>query len=202
MTRKNVVATADHGSLTSDKYKDETTLAGPFVELSAAYTMLDKTPLTFRLGGGVARTKATFKNGGLFSGDIQHACDNEPKACDPDESVSVSAQLAVAEKAPTFIVPFAAPEVRIGYRVTKKIVVDFGLTFFVMLPPQTTRQPTGGGGGFTLRSDQGRRANIGLVEGFATVPTEQNGGLATLPNEDGFGVIMAIVPSFAGHFDF
>ena len=201
MTRKNVVANADHGTLKSDNYKDETTLAGPFVELSAAYSMLDKTPLTFRLGGGVARTKATFKNGGDFVGELQHACDNEPDACDPDETASVSAHLAIPEKASTFIVPFVAPEVRIGYRVAKKIVVDFGITFFVMLPPQTPREPAGGGGGFTLKSDQGRRGNIGSVE-FSTTPTEQQGGLATLPNENGFGIVMAIVPTFAGHFDF
>ena len=99
--------------------------------------------------------------------------------------------------------PFAAPEVRIGYRVTKKLLVDFGVTFFVMLPPQTERQPVANGsGGFTLRADQGRRANIGQVDGFKSSPTSQNGGLATLPHENGFGVVMAIVPSISGHFDF
>jgi hypothetical protein len=203
MTRKGVVATADHGTLTSDDYKDETTMAGPFVELSAAYTMLDKTPLTFRLGGGVARAKASFKNGGHFKGDIQHTCDNEPADCDPDETASASAHLAVPEKAPFILVPFAAPEVRIGYRVAKKVVVDFGITFFIMLPPPTEREPAStGSGGFTLRADQGRRANIGQVDGFQSTPTSQSGGLATLPHENGFGVVLAIVPSFSGHFDF
>src|SRR6478609_6722026 len=78
MTRSGVAAVADHGTLTSDDYRDQTTLAGPFVEVSASYQMLEKTPLTFRLGGGVARAKATFKNGGNFSGDVAHSCDNEP----------------------------------------------------------------------------------------------------------------------------
>jgi hypothetical protein len=202
LTRNGVEATADHGTLTSDNYKDRTTLAGPFVEISAAYTMLEKTPLTFRLGGGVARAKATFKNGGDFAGDVAHACDNEPDSCE-EESVAVNARLAVPEKAPTFIMPFVAPEVRIGYRVTKKLLVDFGVTLFIMLPPQTERQPVANGsGGFTLRADQGRRANIGVVDGFASEPTSQNGGLATLPKENGFGVIMAVVPSLSGHFDF
>jgi hypothetical protein len=204
MTRKNVIAKADHGELTSNDYKDETTIAGPFVELSAAYTMLDKTPLTFRLGGGVARVKATFKNRGNFSGDIGHACDNEPDSCNPDETVTVNAHLQVPEQAPYLIVPFAAPEVRFGYRLAKKVVVDFGVTLFVMLPPPTERQPqsSGNSGGFSLRTDQGRRADIGLAQGFSTPPKEQSGGLATLPREDGFGVILAIVPSLSGHFDF
>ncbi|HYP89259.1 MAG TPA: PEGA domain-containing protein, partial [Polyangiaceae bacterium] len=127
MTRSGVAAVADHGTLTSDDYRDQTTLAGPFVEVSASYQMLEKTPLTFRLGGGVARAKATFKNGGNFSGDVAHSCDNEPDSC-ADETVNVTAHLSVPEKAQTFIMPFVAPEVRFGYRVTKKLLLDFGLT--------------------------------------------------------------------------
>lgn len=204
MTRKNVVATADHGTLTSDNYKDQTTVAGVFVELSAAYTLLDKTPLTFRVGGGISRLKATFKNGGDFTGDISQVCPVDDTACeDRGETSSVSAHLQVPEKAPFIAVPFVAPEVRIGYRVTKKLLVDFGVSMFVMLAPPTERQPasSGNAGGFNLRDDQGRRAAIGTVS-FDNAPKEQNGGLATLPREDGFGVMLAIVPTISGHFDF
>lgn len=204
MTRKNVVATADHGSLTSDNYQDQTTIAGVFVELSAAYTLLDKTPLTFRVGGGISRLKATFKNGGDFTGDISQVCPVDDTACeDRGETSSVSAHLAVPEKAPFVAVPFVAPEVRIGYRVTKKLLVDFGVSMFVMLAPPTERQPasSGNAGGFNLRDDQGRRASIGTVS-FKNEPKEQNGGLATLPREDGLGVMLAIVPTISGHFDF
>jgi hypothetical protein len=204
MTRKNVVATQEQpgATLTSNKYNDETTLAGPFVELSAAYTMLDKTPLTFRLGGGVARAKAKFKNGGEFTGDIPHDCAGWPDSCDDTETVSVTKQISIAEKAPIMIVPFAAPEVRIGYRVAKKVVLDFGVTFFIMIPPQTERQPAAGGGSFQLPNDKGRQAPIGTVSGYNTTPESQNGPLATLPHENGFGLVMAIVPSISGHFDF
>ena len=204
MTRKNVIATQEQAgaTLTSPEYNDETTLAGPFVELSAAYTMLDKTPLTFRLGGGVARAKAKFKNGGEFTGDVPHDCAGWPDTCDDTETVTVSKQISIAEKSPIMIVPFAAPEVRIGYRVAKKVVLDFGIAFFIMIPPQTERQPAAGGGSFQLPDDKGRQAPVGTVTGYATTPTSQNGPIATLPHEDGFGVILAIVPSIAGHFDF
>jgi hypothetical protein len=203
MTRKGVVATTDHGDIVSDNFKDQSTLAGPFVELSAAYTMLQKTPLTFRLGGGVARAKATYKNSGDFTGDIKHACDNEPASCDSKETSSVTAHISVPEKAPIMLMPFAAPEVRIGYRLAKKIVVDFGVTFFIMLPPQSERQPApppGGCSGFMLSCDQGRRAPIGDVT-FKTAPKTQT-SLATLPHEQGVGLVLAIVPTFSGHFDF
>ncbi len=204
MTRKNVIATQEQAgaTLTSPKYNDETTFAGPFVELSAAYTMLDKTPLTFRLGGGVARAKAKFKNGGEFTGDIPHDCDGWPDTCDPDETVSVTKQISLAEKSAIMVVPFVAPEVRIGYRVAKKILLDFGVTFFIMIPPQTERQPAAGGGSFQLPNDKGRQAPIGTVDGYTTTPTSQNGPLATLPHEDGFGIVLALVPTIAGHFDF
>lgn len=204
MTRKNVIATQEQAgaTLTSDEYNDETTMAGPFVEVSAAYTMLEKTPLTFRLGGGVARVKAKFKNGGEFTGDIPHDCSGWPDTCDDSETVSVTKQISIAEKSPIMIVPFVAPEVRFGYRVAKKVVLDFGVTLFVMIPPQDERQPAAGGGSFQLPNDKGRQAPIGTVTGYTTTPESQNGPLATLPHENGFGIVLSIVPSISGHFDF
>ena len=62
--------------------------------------------------------------------------------------------------------------------------------------------PNLGGGSFQLPNDKGRQAPIGTVDGYATTPTSQNGPLATLPHEDGFGIVLAIVPTIAGHFDF
>jgi hypothetical protein len=204
LRRKNVIASQEvqDATLTGSSYKDQTTLAGPFVELSAAYQMLDKTPLTFRLGGGVARAKASFKNGGTFTGDIAHDCSGGQSGCDDTESVSVSKYLTVAEKAPFIIVPFVAPEVRIGYRLAKKVVLDFGITLFVMIPPPTEREPATGGGSFELPDNQGRKVPLGTVSGYSTTPKSQNGPVVTLPHDNGFGVVLAIVPSLSGHFDF
>lgn len=200
MTRDASAAAEHDAVLTSSDYRDEARLGGPFVELSAAYQVLDTTPLTFRLGGGVARAKASFKNRGTFAGEIPHICGNTP-GC-RDETVSVSKEISIAEASSFVIVPFAAPEVRFGYRVSKSFVLDLGITLFVMLPPPTRREPVASSGAFSLRSDQGRRANLGTIDGYRTAPTSQNGGLVTLPQEDGFGIIMALVPSVAGHFDF
>src|SRR4051812_50133084 len=100
------------------------------------------------------------------------------------------------------IVPFVPPEVRSGSRLEKKFVLDFGLTFFVMIPPQSERQPAAGGGSFQLPNDKGRQAPVGTVTGYATTPTSQNGPIATFPHENGFRAIFGIVPSIFGHFDF
>jgi len=190
---------------TSDDYEDETRMAGPMVELSAAYTMLDKTPLTFRLGGGVARMKATFKNGGTFSGDVPHSCDNEPDTCDPDESVSVSQRISIGEEPHFMIVPFAAPEVRIGYRFSKKVAVDFGVSFFVMLPPEVIRtgKPKGDEFSNLNRTEGQRRERLDDVpDAYETPSTTARPGVISLDREEGFGIVMAIVPTIAGHFDF
>ena len=82
------------------------------------------------------------------------------------------------------------------------LIAYFGVTFFVMIPPQDERQPAAGGGSFQLPNDKGRQAPIGTVTGYTTTPESQNGPLATLPHENGFGIVLAIVPSISGHFDF
>ena len=111
--------------------------------------------------------------------------------------------LPVGEKAPSsLLAPFVAPEVRFGYRLTKKVVVDLGVALFVMVPPATEREPSSGGGSFQLPNNQGRKVPLGTVDGYTTTPTSQNGPVVTLPHENGFGVVMALVPSISGHFDF
>lgn len=205
MTRK-VSAVGEHDvTYTSDDYKDETRLAGPMIELSAAYTMLDKTPLTFRLGGGVARLKATFKNGGTFTGDVPHICDNEPDTCDPDEVATVSEEVVIPEEPHTKIVPFAAPEVRIGYRFSKKVMVDFGVSLYVLLPPEVIRtgKPRGDDFSNLNRTEGQRRERLSDVpDAYQTPNTTARPGVISFEREEGFGVIMAIVPTIAGHFDF
>jgi hypothetical protein len=203
---RTVSADGEHDvTYTSDDYQDETRLAGPFVELSASYTMLEKTPLTFRLGGGVSRLKATFKNGGTFVGELPHICDNQPDTCDDSETYTVSKQIVIPEEPEYMIAPFAAPEVRIGYRVSKKIVVDFGVTFMVLLPPEWIREGKPNGDAFSnLNTGNGqRRARLGEFENaYETPDTTARPGILSFQREEGFGIVMAVMPTIAGHFDF
>jgi hypothetical protein len=190
---RRVSAAAEHDVvLESSNYTDTTRFAAPYVEVSAAYQMLDKTPLTFRLGGGVARAKATFKNSGTFTGLI---CEGAVDACDEGDMVSYSKQISIREEPRTLVVPFVAPEVRIGYRFAKKVFLDFGVGFYVMLPPKTLRkgEPTG---------DAFHNINIGDSARKAFLADAPYAGTISLKREEAFGIVMAVVPSIAGHFDF
>jgi hypothetical protein len=195
MTRELVATGENEVPYASEDYNDETRLAGPFAEISAAYQLLDKTPLTFRVGGGVVRGKATFKNGGTFEGVITQG----------DESADIRQEVEIAESSKTIIVPFAAPEVRFGYRVSKKFILDFGVAFFILLPPETIRTGKGSDSTFSpINKEEGQRqvALRPVPNAFNEGDTTARPGIMSLPREDGFGVVLAIVPTIAAHFDF
>jgi len=205
MTRKVEAAGENDVVFRSTDYKDETTFAAPFIAASAAYQLLDKTPLTFRVAGGAARAKATFKNGGSFVGDVVNPCDPAQTGCDATETVSVREKVAVAEEPANIWVPFAAPEVRFGYRFSKKFTLDFGVALYVMLPPDTVRtgKPTGDDFSNLNRGEGQRRAALDDVpDAFNSPPSAARPGVISLNRETGFGVVLAIVPSLAAHFDF
>ena len=190
---RKVTAAAEHDvTLESTDYKDETRFAAPYAEISAAYQMLDKTPLTFRVGGGVARAKATYKNDGTFSGVI---CDGAVDSCDEADMVPYSTKVTIPEEPRFLIVPFVAPEVRIGYRLSKKMFLDFGVGFYLMLPPKTLRKGQQTGDAF-------HNINISESDRRAVLPGAPYAGTISLKREEAFGIVMAVVPSISGHFDF
>jgi hypothetical protein len=103
--------------------------------------------------------------------------------------------VSIPEEPRFLVVPFVAPEVHIGYRVAKKVFVDFGVGFFVMLPPKTLRkgQPTG---------DAFHNINISDSDRKAVLAGAPYAGTVSLPREEAFGIVLAVVPSLTGHFDF
>ena len=131
--------------------------------------------------------------------------DNEPADCDDSETASVSERISIAEEPKFLIMPFAAPEVRIGYRISKKIVVDFGVTFMVLLPPEYIRtgKPKGDEFSNLNRTEGQRRERLSDVpDAYQTPSTTARPGVISLDREKGLGIVMAIMPTFAGHFDF
>jgi hypothetical protein len=185
MTRSQT-AQADF-SLTSTDYRDETTLSGPLFAASASYQFFRKMPLLFRLSAGAMRGFTTFKNGGTFSGT----------ASAHGQSAAYQADLSIPETKPGVWVPVVGPEVRFGYRISRRLAVDLGVTVLLMFPLDVTRT-----GATSLSLKGTRRESLpeipnGYPDGSTIRP-----GVANLPTEKAFGMAVAILPGISGRWDF
>jgi hypothetical protein len=105
--------------------------------------------------------------------------------------------VSIAEQSKTMIVPFAAPEVRFGYRVSKKFILDLGVALFILLPPETIRSGKTTGDTFDPINKREGQRQVALHDVDNVRP-----GIMSLPREEGFGVTLALVPTIAAHFDF
>ncbi len=196
---RTITATADNNvPFTSDDYEDKTTASGLLLAASASYRLLDTTPLTFRISAGAARLTGKFTNGGTFTGDV-------PNPGDPNEIATVSQHVEIAEKDASIWAPFVAPEARFGYRFSKKLSIDLGVAFYVMLPPPSVRTAAPSGSGFSElnRAEGDRRLALDdVADAYQNPPGAARPGVLSLPKEDGFGTFFAIVPTIGGRFDF
>jgi hypothetical protein len=89
--------------------------------------------------------------------------------------------------------------------VSKKFILDFGVAFFILLPPETIRTGKGSDSTFSpINKEEGQRqvALRPVPNAFNEGDTTARPGIMSLPREDGFGVVLAIVPTIAAHFDF
>jgi hypothetical protein len=197
MTRR-VAASADGRAVTSNDYADETKLAGPLGALSASYQFFETTPLTFRVGVGVARVTGTFSNKGTFSGEVPNPC-LDPKAPDCDGTVyRFSENTSVPEKSARVWMPFVAPEARFGYRFSKRLMVDLGVAVFLMFPPDAPRT-----GLTSLSGREGeRKTSLRDVPDAFPDGNDARPGVLALRPENGLGSFVAIIPTIAGRFDF
>lgn len=178
---------------TATAFEDTTKLRGPAAALSASYQFFERTPLLFRVWLGAARAKADFSGSGTFRGRATTvATGGQTLTYDFAEPVDIP------EQSPSLWVPFTGPEVRIGYRVSKRFAVDAGVAMFVMFAPTTARVGT---------SDRDRAKN----ERSQQLPDVPNAfsdgstarlGLLRLGPDDGFGTFLTVVPSVAARLDF
>jgi hypothetical protein len=106
---------------TSDDYEDRTRLLGGGVSLGASYRAFVKLPVTARLAFGVA---------GLGSKSSVDATFH---------TAGVTRRASFAERSELMLVPFAETEVRVGYRLSPRWSVDFGLGLTLFLPPKRLR---------------------------------------------------------------
>ena len=188
MKRPQTADGDDHvRSLTTNDFYDATRLSGPLAMLSASYTFFDQTPLTVRLAGGAARMTARFQGHGVFNGVSVNPNDKTERG-------NFKLNFDLAEQNENIWVPMLGPEVRIGYRISKRFIVDFGVAAFVMFAPETPR----------VAEDGGPRAipfgqSPGKYPSGTPIPQP---GQVTLPSEHGFGTMIGFAPTIGGRVDF
>ncbi|HEX4475441.1 MAG TPA: PEGA domain-containing protein [Polyangiaceae bacterium] len=189
MTRHQAATADPHViSLQTDAWHDATRMNGPMAALSASYTFLDKTPLTFRVWAGAARVTAHFQGHGVFNG-----ISRDPSNANQTGNFNINFDLA--EQSQDIWVPLVGPEARIGYRFSKHFLIDAGMTLFVMFPAATPRVASDGGP---------REIPFGTPPGQKYpdgTPIPQPGQV-TLPSENGFGTMVAFAPTVGARYDF
>jgi hypothetical protein len=188
MTRTETAKADPHvQSLVSKDWDDATRINGPMAAISASYQMLDKTPLTFRVWAGAARVKATFGNGGTFKG-----VSKDPT--NPGQTGTFSLHFDLEEQAPNLWVPFVGPEVRMGLRLSDSFTIDAGLAALFMFPAATPRKAYDGGPrAYPVGGSPGKYPD--------GTPIPQ-AGQVELPQENGFGTIVAFAPTIGARYDF
>lgn len=118
-------------SFSSSDARDDTSLTAPLAALSVSYQFFDKTPLLFRVWGGAARARVKHELSGTFSGDVPDMSSGE--------LLPVSRDVAVNEPAMNVWIPMIGPEVRFGYRFSKRFAMDIGVAGFLFLGPSESR---------------------------------------------------------------
>jgi hypothetical protein len=178
------------GSMTSEDYRDRTALSLPFAGLSASYRFLEKTPFTLRFWAGLARATATTSNGGNFAGSYD----------DGMQTGSVNGYFSVPETPVKVWAPVVGPEVRFGYRFSKRWSADLGVLALFVFPGESLR--TGANSLGTGSGQEGRRAapfpnQVELESG-----ERRTTGIVELPREEALGAFFVLTPTVGVRADF
>jgi hypothetical protein len=122
--------------------------------------------------------------GGTFEGEVPYAGSSEPYA--------LSELVDVNEPAQNVWIPLIGPEVRIGYRLSKRFVVDLGVAGFLFLGPSSKR--SGG-------SHDDERRDTPLSDVRLSDGTVQP-GFMNFEEEESLGTFFGIVPTLGLRVDF
>ena len=121
---------------------------------------------------------------GTFRGDV-------PYVDDPDTSFALEQPVSVREPTTNLWLPVFGPEVRFGYRVSRRFAVDVGIAGLMFLGPSKLR--TGGNVGSTSR----RPTSLKTEEDGAVQP-----GVMRFDEEESVGTFFALVPTLGARVDF
>jgi hypothetical protein len=153
-------------SFTSSNLDDRVSLKGPLAAVSASTRFFERTPLTLRLSAGVAWLNAELSNHGTFA----------------SRSQGISGPLSIDEPDQLLVTPFAATELRFGYRFTRHLSADLGASLMLLAPASAERH-----------------ARSGLLD-IASLPRRQ-AGVLTLPDEPVARPFLLVSPSIAARVE-
>jgi hypothetical protein len=140
---------------TSNDYQDTTRLLGGGVSLGASYRAFHRYPVVTRLAVGVLGLASRTTNDATF------------------RAAGVERRVSVAERGELLAVPFAESELRVGYRLSERWVVDVGLGLLVLVPPKKWRSDADSPAGVDRPREIGLRdEEDGRRLGGITLPRE------------------------------
>lgn len=176
--------------VTSSDFEDTARLSGVLLGVSASVRPIEGRNLLARLGAGLLRGRASFSNRGDFSGEAV-------RASDPTQRASVAFPISVPETSDTVWAPFLAPEVRYGFRLAPRFVLDVGLTVMLLFPPEPLRQGTSS----SDRARGVRSQQAPTIPGAYPDGGDVRPGMVVLPRETGFSTFVTILPTLGGRWD-
>ncbi|HET9955899.1 MAG TPA: PEGA domain-containing protein [Polyangiaceae bacterium] len=170
LTRVIEATAADGSAYLGRAVRDERKLRGWFTMLGMSKTLGTRTPLLLRLGAGVARMRLDAHVSGEFT----------------SADTAQSGAFELDEDPRRIWIPFINPELRFGYRVAPKWVLDAGISLWWGFPPSVSR--TGDVWNFDTR-----RAFTQLDSGASEE--------LTLRKESALGMMLIVVPTIGAQFD-
>lgn len=191
MTRAIVATGETRGtqqlSFSSADARDSTNVSGPLGALSASYAFFERTPLRFRLWAGVMRARVKHGLKGTFAGEVPYA------VAGMDKSLLVEQGVDVAEPARNVWVPLVGPEVRFGYRVSRRLVIDVGVAGFLFFGPSESRR---GGNIADSTSRSTSLTEVQSPEGARVTP-----GVIDFPIEKSLSTFFGVMPTLGVRLD-
>jgi hypothetical protein len=182
MVRKLQAQGERNAVFTSSNTHDRMSSAGLVAALGASYQFFHGTPLRARISLGVHRSRVRASIDGVFDGSV-------PTSTSPDGFVTYADRLQLDEDDQIIWIPFVAPELRFGFRLTRQLTIDAGLAVWFLFAP--ARRRTG-----DIFGEAALRRAILPAHG-ALEP-----GVVTLPNEDALGTIHAVLPTLGARWEF
>ncbi len=128
---------------------------------------------------------------GIITGQVPPFQDMAPR-------VPFSVKLSVPEHATRLWMPLVGPEVRFGYRFSKRFAIDAGAAMFLLFPPETLRSGTS-----AKEQDSGTRNAYpaDIPAGFADGSPIRL-GIVKLARDSGFGTSLMVLPTVGARLDF